>query len=53
MESAWCESCGGFRVVVEESDEQIGHEEQAREVRVMHLDCGHSRALRWTGREGL
>jgi hypothetical protein len=40
---AWCEKCGTAVPVVDESEEQIGFEEQAREVIVTHLDCGHDR----------
>ena len=39
--TVWCDTCGGPEPVVEESDEQISFEEQAREVRVTRLDCGH------------
>jgi hypothetical protein len=36
-----CDTCGGPEPIVEESDEQIGVEEHAREVHVTRLDCGH------------
>ena len=37
----WCPECGCAVPVVEEFDEQVGHEEKARDVRVTRLDCGH------------
>jgi hypothetical protein len=36
-----CPECNAPRVLVEEFDEQIGVEEQARPVRVTVLACGH------------
>lgn len=39
--TVWCVECQGPSDVVDESDEQIGFEEQAREVHVRRLDCGH------------
>ena len=37
----WCAECEGPSDVTEESEEQIGVEEQARRVWVVRLDCGH------------
>ena len=37
----FCEQCDLQQPVVDERDEQIGYEEQAREVWVVSLDCGH------------
>lgn len=36
-----CPECCAPRTVEEEFDEQIGFEEQARPVHVVHLTCGH------------
>jgi hypothetical protein len=40
-ETRFCEECDGARTVMDEFDDQIGYEEQARPVRVTALDCGH------------
>jgi len=37
----WCEECQQRFPVDEVFDDQIGYEEQAREVRVTRLGCGH------------
>lgn len=37
----WCETCLMHIPVVDEFDDQVGYEEQAREVRVTALVCGH------------
>jgi hypothetical protein len=37
----WCAPCAGPRDVVDEFDDQAGVEEQARDVHVRSLDCGH------------
>ena len=39
--TVWCDECGGPEPVVEEGEEQVGFEEQARRVWVRRLDCGH------------
>ena len=39
---AWCGECVGNRPIVDEFEDQVGFEEQAREVWVTALDCGHS-----------
>lgn len=41
IRTVWCNGCGGPSDVVDESDEQVGFEERAREVRVTRLGCGH------------
>ena len=40
-EMRFCEHCDLQQPVVDEFDDQIGYEEQARPVRVVALDCGH------------
>lgn len=47
-----CAECGDFTEVVEEFDDQIGFEEQARPVVVTVLACGHEvvRPGRWDPR---
>jgi hypothetical protein len=37
----WCAERQGWNEMLEEGPEQIGYEEQAREVWVVRLDCGH------------
>ena len=37
----YCQQCDIQQPVVDEFDDEIGYEEQARPVRVVALDCGH------------
>lgn len=39
--STYCNQCGCIVPIVDETDEQIGYEEKARDVHIRHLDCGH------------
>lgn len=53
LSTVWCAPCAGPRDVVETFDDQVGVEEQARDVRVRSLDCGHDEVTpirRATGR---
>lgn len=36
-----CQDCGTEQEVVDEFEEQVGYEEQARPVYVFALECGH------------
>lgn len=45
----WCETCRMSHPVIEDFDDQIGFEEQAREVHVYRLNCGHEVVTRARG----
>lgn len=51
-EFTYCPDCDVQVEVLDRSEEQIGYEEQAREVHVTRLDCGHDKVVplrrRWT-----
>ena len=50
--SVYCDQCGVSVPVVDEFDDQVGYEEQARPVRVVVLDCDHDVVTplrRWPG----
>ncbi len=45
-----CRDCHTVQRVLEEHDEEIGYEEQARPVVVLNLGCGHEVVLRRSDR---
>jgi hypothetical protein len=42
----WCEECDDSSTIVDDREEEVGFEEQARRVWVIGLSCGHEIVLR-------
>ena len=44
----WCPTCEAPSEIVDQFEDQVGYEEQARTVWVIALNCGHSISSRGT-----